>query len=128
MAIQLEFVSVIVPVQRIRDLYPGGWDGCLKDNAERLGKVVWYDEHLFHGGGAMDPEMVGALIERWTRLGFTATEVVDGKKVWKDLVVCDAFGFSKHGICPWIVVDGDERLAYLRGTEPGPIIGRDHFR
>jgi hypothetical protein len=40
MAIQLEFVSVIVPVQRIRDLYPGGWSGFLTDNAGRIGIVV----------------------------------------------------------------------------------------
>lgn len=127
LAIQLEFINLIVPVQRIRDIYPGGWDGCLAANAGRLGKIVWYDENLFHGGGAMDPEMIDVLIERWTNLGFAATEVVDGKAIWKDFAILDSWGISQYD-CPWIVVDGTERIAWLRGTEPGEVIGRDHFR
>lgn len=75
----------------------------------------------------MDPEMIDVLIERWTRLGFTATEIVDGKTVWKDLAIIDSFGISQYG-CPWIVVNGAERIAWLRGTVTEEVIGRDNFR
>jgi hypothetical protein len=74
----------------------------------------------------MEPEMADALIERWADMGFTATEVVDGRTQWKDFVLVDAFGRTLHS-CPWIMVDGAERMAWLRGVEPGEAIGRDHF-
>jgi hypothetical protein len=124
-AIQLEFLNLIVPVQRIRDLYPGGWSGFIADNAKRIGRTIWYSPSLVRAGGAMDPEMVDALIERWIALGFTATEVVDGRKQWKDFVLVDAFGFTQHD-CPWITVA--ERVAWLRATERGEVVGRDSFQ
>ena len=62
-----------------------------------------------------------------TPKGFEATEIVDGQTLWRDCCVVTSYGVSLHD-CPWIMVDGSERIAWLRGTEPGEVIGRDHFR
>jgi hypothetical protein len=124
--VQLEFLNLVIPVQRIRDLYPGGWEAYLGDNLKRIGRVFWYDQTLVRATGCMDSDEVDGLIARYTDLGFTATETIDGATFWKDFCVVDAFGFSQHQ-CPWIVVNGDERIAYLRGAEQGEVVGRDHF-
>jgi len=124
-AIRLEFQNLVVPVQRIQDLYPGGWSGFIADNAERIGRTVWFSSSLARVGGAMDPEMADALIQRWTDLGFTATEVVDGRTQWRDLVLVDAFGFSQYN-CPWIMVA--ERVAWLRGKERDGVVDRSNFQ
>jgi len=123
-AIQLEFLNLVVSVQRIRDLYPGGWSGFIADNAKRIGRTVWFCGSLARVGGAMDPEMADALIERWVDLGFTTTEVVDGRTQWKDFVLVDAFGWSLYP-CSWIMVNG--AVAWLTGTSPGEVVGRDDF-
>jgi hypothetical protein len=74
MAIALEFVNLIMPVRRVRDLYPGGWEAYLGDNVRRIGKVMWYDSSLVRATGCMCADEVNSLIARYTRLGFTATQ------------------------------------------------------
>jgi len=124
-AVRLEFINLIVPIRTVEEKYPNGWSGCLRDHAKSIGRVVWYDDHLFRTG-AMDPEMMDNLIEKWTWMGFTATEVAEGRTVWRDLCVVDAFGFSRHQ-CPWLLVGGAERVAWLR-DERGEVVGREQFR
>jgi len=126
MAVQLEFLNFIIPVQVIEQKYSGGWDACLRDHAKSIGRVVWYDKFFFRTG-TMDADLMDNLMEKWTKLGFEATEVVDGKKVWKDFCVVTSYGVSQYD-CPWIKVDPAARVAWLRGTEQGEAIGRDHFR
>lgn len=126
MAIKLEFLSLVVARQRIEEIYPDGWSGCLSDHAKSLGKTIWYDDHLFRAG-AMDPEMIDDLITKWTRLGFKATEVAEGKTVWQDFCVVTSYGVSKHQ-CPWIEVDSAMRVAWLRGVERREVFGREQFR
>ena len=79
-----------------------------------LGRVTWFDDHLVRSGGAMDPEMIEIWIEKYAELGFDVTEMAEGKTVWKDLCIVDASGFSKYD-CPWIKVDGSERIAWFTG-------------
>lgn len=62
MAIVLEFIDFIVPVEVIRQKYPGGWEGCLRDHEQLIGRRVWYDEHLFRNG-AMNSRDIGTLID-----------------------------------------------------------------
>jgi hypothetical protein len=126
MAISLEFLNLVVPIHRIKEIYPDGWSGCLRDHAKSIGRIVWYDDHLFRTG-AMDFDMMDHLIEKWTRLGFEATELVEGKTVWTDFCVLGSFGSSQHQ-CPWLVVDRAERIAWMRDAERGEAIGREQRR
>lgn len=97
----------------------------MRDHANSIGRVVWYDDRLFRTG-AMDPEVMDNLIEKWTRLEFDATEVVDGKVVWKDFCVITAYGQSEH-LCPWIEVHPAGRAARHRGTELWKVKGRENL-
>ena len=125
MPVRLEFLNLVVPVARVQELYPGGWSGFIADHAKRLGRTVWFSSSLVRAGGAMDPEMADGLMQRWSDLGFTATEVVEDRKQWKDFLLVDAFGRCLYP-CPWIMIDG--AVAWLRGTEMGEVVGRDSFR
>jgi hypothetical protein len=122
LAVQLEFINLIVPIQKIDEIYPDGWSGCLRDHAKSIGRIVWYDDHLFRTG-AMDPDMAENLIKKWTSLGLTATEMVKGQRLWKDFCVVDVFGVSRYN-CPWVVIDPDKRIASMRGKEAGDVMGR----
>jgi len=127
MAVQLEFVNLIVPIARIRELYPGGWTRCLEDHARSIGRVSWHDLNLFRASGSMAPELTDVLVAKWVDRGFTSTELVDGETVWKDFCVVDSFGFSRYR-CHWLEFDPASRSAWLTGTQPGEPISRDHFR
>ena len=126
MAIQLEFINFIVPVRVIQQKYAGGWDACLRDHAKGIGRVVWYDDHLFRTG-AMDGDMMDNLIVKWTGLGFEASESLGNSILWKDFCVLTSYGVSPHD-CSWIKVNSAARVAWLTGAEQGEAIGRDHFR
>ena len=126
MAIRLEVVSLIIPIQTIEEKYSGGWKAYLDDNVKRIGKVMWYDSNLVRATGCMDSDEVGGLITRFTNLGFTASETVESRTCWADFCITDVFGFSQFD-CPWISFDGDGRVAWMRGVERGEVVGREDF-
>ena len=84
MAIELEFINFIVPIEVIKAKYLGGWDACLSDHANLIGGRVWYDDHLFRDG-AMNTLDIDVLIERWQAKGLEAFEIIDGQQSWNDL-------------------------------------------
>ena len=127
MAIQLEFLSLIMPVSVLNEKYHGGLEAYLKEHSRSIGKALWHDNAVVRLTGAMDPEMIDIWIEKWTKLGFQPTEVVEGKTLWKDLCIVSSGGFSEHD-SPWLIVDGAERTAWFRGAGRGDVVGRDHFR
>jgi hypothetical protein len=124
MAIALEFIDFVVPIQTIRNKYPGGWEQCLREHAYLIGGRVWHDEHLFRDG-AMNPEDIKILVERWIALIFEAFDFRNGKQFWKDICVIESLFGGPTLPCDWIIYDRDKRIAYLKGTEPGVVIGRN---
>jgi len=126
MAVALEFIDFVVPIAVIRLKYPGGWEKCLWDHRELIGRRVWYDDHLFRDG-AMNPLDMRSLGSLWERLGFQAMETRDGRECWKDFCVVEGMYGGSTLTCDWIEVDRRQRLAYLKGTEPGPVAGRTVF-
>ena len=124
MAIALEFINLVVPIDVIRKKYPGGWEQCLRDHADAIGKRVWYDDHLFRDG-AMSPNDMKSLVDQWTTAGFIVTELRNGARVWKDVCVVEALLGGPTLPCDWLVVDTRQRIAYLKGSEPGAVVGRN---
>lgn len=109
----------------IRQKYPGRWQKCLRDHAPLTGGRVWYDEYLFRDA-AMNPADIEDLVQHWSALGFEPFEVRDGQKIWKDVCVVEAM-FSEATLpCSSVTVDKKNRIAYLVGTEPGRVIGRNN--
>ena len=123
MAIALEFIDFIVPIAVIREKYPGGWEQCLKDHANIIGGRVWFDEHLLRDG-AMSPMGIENLIDEWTTLGFQPFEERNGQNFWKDCCVAESIFGGATLQCDWLAIGEDGCSAYLRGTEPGEVIGR----
>lgn len=126
MAIALEFLDFVVPIEVIRAKYPGGWEQCLRDHQPLIGRRVWYDDHLFRDG-AMGPLEIRALVERWTELGFEPTASRDGQTVWNDFCVVEAMFGGPTLPCDWIEIDTHRRTAHYRGTAPGAIISKASF-
>ena len=61
MAVQLEFINFIAPIETINEKYPGGWEQRLKDHQNLIGGRVWFDDYLFRDG-AMNPMDIGSLV------------------------------------------------------------------
>lgn len=126
MAIALEFLDFVIPIEVIRHKYPGGWKQCLRDHAASIGGRVWYDEYLFRDG-AMNPNDIKLLVDRWTKLGLDPMEVRGGRQAWKDTCVVEVMFGGPTLPCDWLTVDTAQRIAYLKGTIPGVIVGRDEI-
>ena len=124
MAIALEFIDLVVPIDVIRKKYTGGWEQCLRDHSEAIGRRVWYDDHLFRDG-AMSPVDMQVLLDRWTAAGLMVTELRNEAQVWKDVCVVEAIFGGLTLPCDWLVVDSSQRIAYLKGAEPGAVVGRN---
>lgn len=122
MAIELEFINFIVPIEVIKNKYPGGWDGCLKDHQHLINGRVWFDDHLFRDG-AMGPGDIEVLVDTWKKMGFETIGEIDGEQHWIDCCVADQM-FGPTLPCAWIETSQDHFSVYLKGTEPGPVIGR----
>jgi len=126
MAIQLEFINLLVPIKIIKEKYPGGWEACLEDHRDAIGGRIWFDDHLFRDG-AMNPMDMQFLVTCWESLGFETKREVDGTIVWQDVCVTDFINRNSRP-CDWLLHIETERAVYLKGTEPGPIIGREKFK
>lgn len=124
MAISLEFIDFLVRISTIKNKYPGGWEQCLQDHAPLIGGRVWFDDHLFRDG-AMNPQDIKQIVDRWSGLGFETMGYHDGRPVWKDVCVIESLFGGPTLPCEWIVFDNKQRIAYLKGATPGNIIRRE---
>jgi hypothetical protein len=123
LAVILEFFNLIVPIDVIKSKYPGGWEQCLKDHEHFIDKTVWYDDYLFRDG-AMSGHDIGDMVDYWVQMGFEATEVRNGKTIWKDLCVIDELGGVAKYPCDWVSYEPVMRTAYLNGSTPNNLVRR----
>ena len=124
MAVKLECINFIVPIELIKQKYPGGWEQCLEDHKNLLGPYgrVWFDEYLFRDG-AMNPSDIGCLLTEWQALGFHTHDGGDSPSRWVDICVVETMFGGATMPCDWIEVDGD--CAFYKGTAKGAVIGRE---
>ena len=128
MAIACEFIDFIVPIKVIKEKYPGGWEQCLKDHDYSIGRCVWYDQHLFRTG-AMSPNDIDHLLREWESKGFTTFGFDENgtEDKWMDICVYEHFLGGATLQCDWIDYDEKSGGVYLKGTEPGELVGRWSF-
>jgi hypothetical protein len=112
MAIQLEFLNLIVPIQVIDRHYSGGFKALIAQHLSMFGVKLWHDEHLFRDG-AMNPKDIEDLVEFWKEKGLKPFEERSGKKWWKDMCVVDFFGGSTLP-CDWLEHDPTDHSVYLK--------------
>jgi len=122
MAVYLEFINLIIPRDRIKAVYTGGWEQFVSDRQAAIGGRIWFDDHLMRDG-AMSPGDMGLLIDLWTSIGLKPIGEKDGQKFWKDCCVVDTI-FGATLPCDWIEFTEDGRSAFLNGTEPGELATR----
>ena len=84
MAVGLEYISLIVPIDKIEQYYPGGLEKYKGDNKQSIGGSIWYDDYLVRDG-AMNNYDVGRLIREWESYGLKGVVEVDGLIQWKEL-------------------------------------------
>jgi hypothetical protein len=119
-----EFLDLIVPISIIEEKYPGGWECCLKDHSVALNGRVWFDTFLFRDG-AMNHDAMKVLLDEWWKLGFECYAVRDGETYWKDVCVYEGMMGGAGMPCDWLGEDVAERCVFLKGTDPGEVVGRD---
>jgi hypothetical protein len=122
MAVQLEYVSVIVPISNIaRCRRFGGFEGFIASREDFLGMVLWHDEHLLREG-AMNPSDARGIVHFWADQGLQPTEEIRGERMWKDLCVVDLMEGPTLP-CPWIEWDKANQTAWLKGSPKGETVG-----
>ncbi len=119
MAIELSVINFIVPMEIIKQKYPGGLEQCFMDHGGAYGGRIWHDEYLFRDG-AMNPIDMYLIFEKWKKLGFRTHKGGKNPK-WIDVcVVCT--GWDEPTLpCDWIETDG--YIAYMKNKPVGEIIG-----
>ena len=98
MSVRLEFFNIIIPIKKVEEHYPGGFEQYKKDH--KLG--VWYDHYLVREG-AMNMMEIDMMLERWKERGLQITYKSRGIEKWKDVCVIDSFGGTNYW-CDWLVI------------------------
>jgi hypothetical protein len=118
MAIKLEFCSVVVPVEKIKERLG---EETFAARFATLTDTTWQDGRLFRDG-CMNPYELGEMLDEWEGLGFELLSVVDGEKRWKDVCVVHS-GHGPSYPCDWVEYDADRNVVWLKGEEPGEAVG-----
>ena len=101
MPVKLEFISLVVPIEKIEEHYPEGFTKFKQDNHKLIGGKILYDNYLMKDG-AMNPMDIEALAKEWESYGLIGIVEENGKRKWKDFCVIDYFGGLSLP-CDWIV-------------------------
>lgn len=120
MSIPLEYWNLIITVESIERLYPGGWSRCLADHgleAEPSSNgASWHDGTLFRTG-AMEPLAMELMLARWTDLGFSEVLVSGRRRFVADLCVYATFANRPRYPCTWLDIDVENATATLRADK-----------
>jgi hypothetical protein len=91
MAIFLECINLVIPIEVLDSCQAvGGFRGFLQSEADWIGRMVWYDEHLCRAGGAMSPDDARAMVQQWERRGLRGRVEQGGRVVWQDFCILEA--------------------------------------
>ncbi len=116
MAIELEFISLIIPITNIDRIYPGGFK---QYQIDRAGYYICDDSLVKEG--AMSPWDMEDLVEKWETMGLQPFREINGERQWGDLCVVDYLsGLTLN--CDWIEHEKD--YVWLKGREPGEVMSR----
>ena len=125
MAIALEFLNLIIPIKNIDRVYPGGFEQYKIDNAEAIGKKIWYDEYIVRDG-AMGWEDIETLLNEWRDRGLELVKEIDGQNNWSD--VCVLYDIDGPTLpCDWIASPFFSFLAFLNGMPSGQLVRRENM-
>jgi len=126
MAVRLEFINLLIPVNNIDAHYPGGFKTFCEENRGLMGGRMWHDDNLLRDG-AMNPKDMEALVGYWKELGLVPFTQVNGKQHWKDMCVVEELAGGATLPCSWIAVDMGDHSAHMKGMPRGRTVGREEM-
>lgn len=93
----------------------------------RIGAVGWFDDHLYRED-AMNPRDAEWLVKQWAGFGLEVYKEKDGNPVERIDICIAGSMFGPSLKCGWLSFTEDGNAAYLKGTDPGEVMTRDHFK
>lgn len=120
MAIQLEFLSLIIPLEKIDQNYPGGFEAFRSENE----KGIMYDDYIVREG-AMSSWDIESLVKKWESFGLIPIIKENGRMKWKDMCVVDYFG-GPTLLCDWLKYE-DEMITHVNDKTGKKILIIDRY-
>lgn len=114
MSVTIDIVALVIPIQNIDRVYPGGFERYKLENATLNKRLFDYDEHLVRIG-AMDSRVIEAQIRLWEKYGLMAYEPDIALPIVKDFCYISNWAKAKRE-CPWLIVD--EACSSVRWKDP----------
>lgn len=118
MSIAVDSLNVIIPVERLNQAWPGGFEAFICSHPENLD---WHDGILARKG-ARDPAELERILRFYEGLGLKSCSTGGRKECWQDICVLDA-SQTEQPPCPWLSYDPERHCAALKGREGSPILG-----
>jgi hypothetical protein len=124
MAVALEFLNLIIPIQNIERVYPGGFEQFKIDNVDQIGKSIWYDDYILRDGD-MGWQDIEVKLYYWEKLGLKLSNRIESKNVsWAEVcVMYDVDGPSMP--CDWIESEFFSFTANLKGVPKCKRVSRE---
>ena len=106
LAVQIEFLNMIIPIAVIDKKYLGGWEQYRKDNGFSATESDDFSDGELHRLGAMDEFSLQLIVSEWKSRGLKGFVGSGEKKTWKDYCLFDSFTGPSH--CDWLSFDAKE--------------------
>lgn len=123
MSIELQFWSIIIPIENINKCKSlGGFEKFIESQKDRIGHDVWYDEYLYRYRVPDDDNE--KIFEFWEKEGLQLRNQIVGESKeyeWKDLCLTTENGPSIT--CNWLEFDKDVPCVWLKGKPRGELHG-----
>jgi hypothetical protein len=127
MAIKIEFVNLIIPIDKIhKSNIEGGFDALINKYDNLIGSAVWFDKHLFRMGW-MDTWMIDGEIDFWKDNGLAPIVKKGNEEYWSDLFVISTGINQFMTNCDWLEIDFRKNIVWLKGTDPNDIYPNPKF-
>ncbi|MDB4657247.1 hypothetical protein OAE56_00660 [Verrucomicrobiales bacterium] len=127
MAVACEFIDIIIPIAKIDEAYPGGFQAFKQENTSLFGGRLWHDDFILRDG-AMNPHDVKSAVEFWEHYGLVGQQNVGEEAHWKDICVIEAMIGGATLPCSWIEFDPERRCVFHKGDSSPTVIDRSHFQ
>jgi hypothetical protein len=114
MTIQLECITLIIPIAKINECYPGGFRSLIGRDVLDHEDSFSHDHDLYREGG-MSPMVIEMRISHWKDYGLTPIRRRKGQPYWKDMCVVDRFGGPTLP-CDWLEWDPIEATVEYKPT------------
>jgi len=121
MAIQCEFIDLIIPIDKIELVYTGGFKKFKEDHIQGFSGRLYHDNFLFRDG-AMNHRDINNLVKEWEALGLKGIVEIDDEKQWVDFCVVEGMFGGPTLPCNWLKYDRENNCVYLKGKPKGKLI------